>query len=406
MGFYTIKKKYGQNVGGTNNTLKEYNIPFNRPSITEREIAEVVDTLRSGWLTTGPKVKRFEELFARYAGARYAVAVNSCTAALHLALAALEIGPGDEVITTPYTFAASAEVILYLGARPVFVDVDPETFNLDVNRAAAAVNGHTRALLPVHIAGLPADLDALQDLARHHGLKVVEDAAHATETRYAGRKIGSIGDATAFSFYATKNLTTGDGGIITTDDDELAESCRLWSYHGLPKDSWKRYSQESASPHVQCVVPGYKVNLTDLQAALGLAQLRRREELLEKRNRLVRHYNELLGKLDYVGLPVHETEHGRWGNHVYVIKLLDESVNRDRFMEELRRRNIGTNLHFYPVHLNLYYRRKYPEVTLPTAEWLKDRILTLPLCTRYSFSDLEYVVEAVREVYETGAAGI
>jgi perosamine synthetase len=213
--------------------------------------------------------------------------------------------------------------------------------------------------------------------------------------------VGQFGEMSCFSFYATKNITTGDGGLITTNDDDYAEQCRLWSYHGLPKDSWKRYSDESASPHVQSVVPGYKFNMTDLQAAVGLAQLRRKDEFIRKRNELIEHYNRLFKDIEFIETPVYKTNYGQWGNHVYVIKILDESIDRDRFMKKLREYNIGTNLHFYPVHKNLYYEGKYPDVKLPNSEWLMNRILTLPLCTKYSKQDIEYVVETVKEVYES-----
>jgi dTDP-4-amino-4,6-dideoxygalactose transaminase len=260
-----------------------------------------------------------------------------------------------------------------------------------------------KAIIPVHMSGLPVDIDWFTGISEKHNIPIIFDAAHAVFSSYKGIMVGSFGKMSCFSFYATKNITTGDGGMITTNEDEAAEQCRIWSYHGLPKDSWKRYSEEGGSPHVQCIVPGYKFNLTDLQAALGLAQLRRKHELIQKRNELIAHYNELFNPVDYIQTPVFETVDGKWANHVYVIKILDEEVDRDRFMQELRKLNIGTNLHFYPVHKNIYYRRKYPDVSLPNAEWLMNRILTLPLCTKYSKEDTEYVVEAVKYVYKTGA---
>ncbi|MBK8982227.1 MAG: DegT/DnrJ/EryC1/StrS aminotransferase family protein [Ignavibacteria bacterium] len=237
-----------------------------------------------------------------------------------------------------------------------------------------------------------------------HNIPVIYDAAHAVFSSYKNKMIGQYGAMSTFSFYATKNITTGDGGMITTNDDYLAEQCRLWSYHGLPKDSWKRYSAENASPHVQSIVPGYKFNLTDIQAALGIAQLKRKDDLLSKRNFLVESYNGFFKNYDWIDTPVFQTEHGKWGNHVYVIKILDEDIDRDKLMQELRKMNIGTNLHFYPVHKNLYYEKKYPDVKLPASEWLMDKILTLPLCTKYSVSDLEYVRDSLDYIYENRLA--
>ena len=246
------------------------------------------------------------------------------------------------------------------------------------------------------MSGLPVDIEFFENISAKYGITIIFDGAHAVFSQYKGKMVGQFGKATCFSFYATKNLTTGDGGIITTNDDEFAEQCRIWSYHGLPKDSWKRYSSESSSPHVQCIVPGYKFNLTDLQAALGLAQLKRKEYLLNKRNELFYYYNKILSDLDFLKTPVIENNDGKWGNHVYVVKLLDDKINRDELINELRKFNIGTNIHFYPVHLNLYYKNKYPNVHLPNSEWLKDHIISLPLCTKYSFDDLDYVADTIK----------
>ncbi len=250
------------------------------------------------------------------------------------------------------------------------------------------------------MSGLPVDIDWFSAISEKYGIPVIYDAAHAVFSSYKGRMVGGFGQMSCFSFYATKNITTGDGGMITTNDDDLAEQCRIWSYHGLPKDSWQRYSSESACPHVQCIVPGFKFNLTDLQAALGLVQLRRKEEFIRKRHELIAFYNELFKPLPYIETPVFETETGKWGNHVYVIKILDDHVNRDRFMQELRKLNIGTNIHFYPVHKNFYYREKYPGISLPNAEWLMHKILSLPLCTKYTREDIGYVADAVKYIYE------
>ncbi|MCU0284970.1 MAG: DegT/DnrJ/EryC1/StrS aminotransferase family protein [Acidobacteria bacterium] len=377
------------------------------PDITEQEIYEVIDTLKSGWISVGPKVKKFEQEFANYHGVKHAVACSSCTTALLVAARVLGVGPGDYVIVPTITWQSTANIVEQLGGIPLFCDVEKDTLNIkldDVERYIRQFGNKIKALIPVHMSGLPVDIDWFSGISAKYGIPIVYDAAHAVFSSYKGQMVGGFGHMSCFSFYATKNITTGDGGMITTNDDELAEQCRVWSYHGLPKDSWKRYSEEGGSPHVQCIVPGYKFNLTDLQAALGLAQLKRKDELIRKRHELIGYYNELLKPLDYIETPVFETEDGKWANHVYVIKIMDEAVNRDRFMQELRKLNIGTNLHFYPVHKNIYYLKKYPEVSLPNAEWLMHRILTLPLCTKYTKTDIAYVVDAVKYIYENRLA--
>ncbi|MBS1516842.1 MAG: DegT/DnrJ/EryC1/StrS aminotransferase family protein [Bacteroidetes bacterium] len=377
------------------------------PDISEEEKKEVMDALDSGWISVGPKVKEFENKFAEYHGVKHAVALSSCTAALFIAAKVLGITKGDYVIVPTITWQSTANIAEQLDATPLFCDVDVDTLNIcseDIQDHIKQYGSKIKAIIPVHHSGLPADIDEITKISEKHGIPVIYDAAHAVFSSYRNKMIGQYGAMSAFSFYATKNLTTGDGGMITTNDDDLAEQCRLWSYHGLPKDSWKRYSAENASPHVQSVVPGYKLNLTDLQAALGLAQLRRKEDLLSKRNFLVETYNKFFEDSDWIDTPVFQTEHGKWGNHVYVIKILDDDINRDRLMQELRKLNIGTNLHFYPVHKNIYYEKKYPDVKLPASEWLMDRILTLPLCTKYSVSDLEYVRDSLDYIYENRLA--
>ena len=335
-------------------------IPFCLPDITEREIAAVVDTLRSGWLTTGPKTRRFEEAFAAYAHAPHAVALNSCTAALHMALAALGLGEGDEVITTPYTFVASAETVVYHGAKPVFVDVDPVTLCIDPARIEAAITPRTRVILPVDIAGHPAPLDEIMEIARRRGLKVVEDAAHATETWYKDRKVGAIADATAFSFYATKNLSTGEGGMLTCADGELAARARVLGLHGMSKDAWKRYDK-GGSWFYEIVETGFKYNMTDMAAALGLVQLERIEEMRAQRLRLQALLFETLGsEPDLFTLPATGAGHQHaW--HLFMLRLNLEAlaIDRARFIEEMAAREVGASVHFIPVHLHPWYRRTY-----------------------------------------------
>ena len=373
------------------------------PDISEKEISGVVDSLKSGWISVGPKVKRFEKEFAEYHNTKHAIALSSCTCALLIAAKVIGITRGDYVIVPTITWQSTANIVEQLDAIPLFADVERDTLNIkieDVEKYLEEYGDKVKAVIPIHHSGLPVDIDKFNQISKKYGVKIIYDAAHAVFSSYKSEMVGQFGEMSCFSFYATKNITTGDGGIITTNNNEIAEQCRLWSYHGLPKDSWKRYSAENASPHVQSVVPGYKFNMTDLQAAVGLAQLRRKDEFIQKRNELIEHYNNLFRNVNFIETPIHKTDCGQWGNHVYVIKMLDESVDRDHFMQKLREYNIGTNLHFYPVHKNLYYIDKYPDVVLPNSEWLMNRILTLPLCTKYSKGDIEYVVEAVKEVYK------
>ena len=372
------------------------------PDITDAERIQVSECLDSGWISVGPKVREFESLFAEYHGVKHAVATSSCTTSLFIAAKVLGIGEGDYVIVPTITWQSTANIVEQLGATPIFCDVEKDTLNICTDyleQLLSMYGSKIKAIIPVHHSGLPADIEKIEKFSEEYNVPLIYDSAHAVFSSYDDKMIGQFGKMSCFSFYATKNLTTGDGGMITTDDDELAEYCRIWSYHGLPKDSWKRYSSENSSPHVQCVVPGYKFNLTDLQAALGIAQMGRKFELLDKRNKLVKYYNEILSDLDWLGLPVFETPRGKWGNHVYVVKILDDNIDRDVLMAELRKLNIGTNLHFYPVHKNYYYEQKYPDLILENAEWLMDRILSLPLCSKYSKKDLDYVSEALKYIY-------
>ncbi len=377
------------------------------PDITDLEKKEMMEALDSGWISVGPKVKEFERQFAEYHNVKHAVSTGSCTTALFIAAKVLGIKKDDYVIIPTITWQSTANIVEQLDATPLFCDVETDTLNIKKEDVEDHINKYgkrIKAIIPVHHSGLPADIEWFNAISEKHGIPIIYDAAHAVFSSYDGNMIGQFGKMSCFSFYATKNLTTGDGGMITTNDDELAELCRIWSYHGLPKDSWKRYSAENASPHVQSIVPGYKFNLTDMQAALGLAQMKRKNELLEKRNELVEYYNELLKDTDWIQRPIFKTEKGKYGNHVYVIKILDEDVDRDKFMQELRKLNIGTNLHFYPVHKNIFYENKYPEVHLLNSEWLMNRILSIPLCTKYSKEDIKYVTDSLNYIYENKLA--
>ena len=389
-------------------------LPFSPPLIGEEEIAEVVDTLRSDWITTGPKVKRFEEDFAAYLGAEAALALSSGTAAMHVALAALGIGPGDAVVTTPMTFCSTVHVIEQVGARPVLVDVDPETLNLDPAKVREAVadrngkpggGGPVKAILPVHLYGHPCGIDALLEVASQYRLAIVEDSAHALPARYKGRTIGASGNqrgcpvATCFSFYATKNLTTAEGGMLT-GSREFIEEARIWSLHGMSRDAWKRYTS-TGSWFYEVIRPGFKYNMTDLQASIGLHQLRKLPRFHGRRREIVQLYNAAFSGLEGLQLPVEQesVEHA-W--HLYVLRI-DEGrlgISRDEFIKQLSARNIGSSVHFIPVHLHPYYRDKYryrPE-DFPVAFRAYQSIVSLPLSPRMTGQDVNDVIEAVREI--------
>lgn len=375
-------------------------LPFSPPSIGPDEIAEVIDTLQSPWIGSGPKTQRFATAFARYVGAEHAVPLNSCTAAMHLALAAWGIGPGDEVITTPYTFCSTVNVVLHLGARPVLVDICADDFNIDPSRLEAAITPRTRALLPVHFAGQPARLTAIRAIAARHGLRVLEDAAHAAGARYQGRPIGGDGEAIAFSFYVTKNMTTAEGGMLTTNDATLANQVAQLGLHGMSRHAWQRYSKEG-SWRYDVVAPGYKYNMTDIQASLGLHQLDRLPAFLDRRTAIARRYRAELGDLTALRLPTSrpEIEHG-W--HLYVIRLdgAQLTIDRDQFIEEMRARNIGTSVHFIPLHLFSYYQDHlgWQPGDFPVAEAAFDGAVSLPLHPGLSDCDVEDVIEAVRSI--------
>lgn len=359
----------------------------------------MVDTLRSGWLTAGPKVRRFEESLREYVGSQHAVAVNSCTAGLHLALAACDIGEGDEVITTPLTFAATVNVILHQRARPVLADVCPDDYNLDPEQVERRITPRTRAILPVHFGGQPCRMNELLDIARRHGLRVIEDAAHALGARYRGRPVGSLGDATVFSFYPTKSITTGQGGMLTTDDEELARRVRLLSLHGLSHDAWDRYAAQGSWQY-QVLAPGFNYVMSDVQAAMGIHQLARLEEFQATRQRYAREYTcHLAGLPGLITPTVRDEVVHAW--HLYVIRLDGSqlSVGRDRFIEELRGRGIGTSVHFIPIHYHPYYAQGlgYCRGDFPVVEAVYEGLVSLPLYPRMQESDVVRVAHAVRD---------
>lgn len=377
-------------------------VPFFRPDVGEEEIAAVAETMRSGWLTIGPKTQEFEEAFARAVGAVHAIGVNSCTAALHLALDALDLRPGDEVITSTLTFTATGATIIHAGGKLVLADCDPEILNLDPQDVLRKITPRTRAIVPVHYTGHPAPMDEILHIARQHRLTVIEDAAHALPASYRGRSVGTLGDVTAFSFYATKNLTTGEGGMLTTADPSIAERLRTRRLHGMSRDAWRRYSA-AGSWRYDVSYPGFKYNMTDMAAAMGLVQLRRLPALHRRRHEIAGLYTQLLADLPQLQLPVTrpDVEHA-W--HLYVIRLRPERlrITRDTLIELLKAERIATQVHFIPLHLHSYYAGAFgyrPE-DFPVASVAAETILSLPLFTLMSDDDVRYVAATLRRILD------
>jgi len=378
-------------------------IAFALPEIGEDEIAEVVDSLRSGWVTTGPKTKRFECDFAEWLGGGVeAVAVNSATAGLHLALEAVGIGVGDEVITTPYTFTATAEVVRYLGAHPVFVDIDPHTLNIDAAKIEAAITERTKAIIPVHFAGLPCEMSAILRLARKYNLRVVEDAAHALPAQIKGDLIGTLAsDATVFSFYATKTITTGEGGMVVTRNPDVAARCRVMRLHGISRDAFDRYVSSKPAWHYEVIAPGFKYNMTDIAASMGIHQLKKAWIFQKRRQEMAERYHQELSDLP-LELPPNAQAGDLHAWHLYVIRLMagDAVLDRDTFIERMAQYGIGCSVHFIPLHLHPYWRDTYglkPE-DFPNALQLYRNAVSLPLYTRMTDEDQTRVICAVKEI--------
>jgi dTDP-4-amino-4,6-dideoxygalactose transaminase len=378
-------------------------LPFALPDIGEEEIAEVVDSLRSGWLTTGPKTRIFETDFAEFLGGGIeTLAVNSATAGLHLALEALGIGPGDEVITTTYTFTATAEIVRYLGAHPILVDIDAATFNLDYQQIENAITSRTRAILPVHFAGLACEMNSIFAIARKHNLKVIEDAAHALPTTYEEKLVGSLeSDATVFSFYATKTIATGEGGMIATRDPHVAERCRVMRLHGINRDAFDRYTSRKPAWHYEVVAPGFKYNMTDVASSLGIHQLKKARAFRQRRAEMAARYDHALAEFPVL-LPPRPGNGDLHSWHLYVIRLKDSSpIGRDQLIEELSARGIGSSVHFIPLHLHPYWRETYglrPD-QFPNAQRAYETAISLPLYTRMSDADQQRVINALGEIF-------
>ena len=377
-------------------------LPFALPEIGDDEINEVVDSLRSGWLTTGPKTKRFESDFVDFLGGDVeAVAVNSATAGLHLALEAIGIGPGDEVITTPYTFTATAEVICYLGADPVLVDIDSTTFNLDPKKIERAITPKTKAIIPVHFAGLACDMDAILNIAKKHNLKVVEDAAHAIPATSGGQLVGILqSDAAVYSFYVTKTLVTGEGGMVVTRDQRISTRCRVMRLHGISRDVFDRYSTETPSWYYEVVAPGFKYNMTDIAASIGIHQLKKVYAFQKRRAEIARIYDQAFSDLTIL-LPPKAPAGEMHAWHLYIIRLTESApVQRDRFIEMMAKAGIGCSVHFIPLHLHPYWRNRYnyqPD-DFPHALKTYQAAVSLPIYTRMSDADVERVIVAVRSI--------
>jgi len=386
---------------GGKRTRKDF-LLFAPPLIGKGEINEVVDTLKSGWLTSGPKAEKLESLFKKYVKSGFAVAVNSGTNALSLAVNSAGIAPGDEVITTPMTFSATANAIIHHGGKPVFVDIDVDSRNIRADLIERKITERTKAVLPVHFAGIPCDMDPIIETAKKHGLTVIEDAAHAIESKYRGRKIGSIGDITCFSFYATKNVTTGEGGMVTTNDPEMAETLRIRSIHGISKSAWKRYSAEGFKPY-DTLYPGFKFNMTDIVASVGIHQLKSVEKNLKKREKLWKRYNSNLKGIDSVILPVEKLAYPfRHGRHLYTILIKPEmlKIDRNRFVNCLKDEGIGVGIQYTALNTHSVYQKMFGYRTgdFPGAEFVSERTISLPLTPKLTVGDVDDVCEAVAKL--------
>ena len=372
---------------------------FGSPIIEDDEINAVVNTFKSKWIGTGPKVNQFEKQFAEYVGVKYAVAVSSCTAALHLSVIALGIKPGDEVLVPAMTFAATANAVIHANAVPVLVDVDKRKMTIDFDDIERKITSRTKAIIPVHFAGRPVDNDKLSAIAKKHGLKIIHDAAHAVETEFKGKKIGAYNDIACYSFYVTKNITTGEGGMVTTNDEELANSIKINALHGMDKDAWKRFSDDGYK-HYQVVFPGFKYNMTDVQASVGIEQLKKVERFARRRTEVWNHYKKELADLPLL-LPPDVESDSRHAFHLYTIMLdIDKvSITRDQLLQKLHEMKIGTGVHYISLHLHDFYKKtyNYKENDFPNSKFISDRTLSIPLSANLTDEDVNDVISALRQ---------
>lgn len=378
---------------------KEF-LVFGRPKIEQPEIDEVIDSMKSGWLGTGPKVAKFEKMFREYKGSINAIALNSCTAALHLAMLAIEINKGDEVIVPTMTFAATSNAVIHAGGAPVFADCDKDTMNISPKDIERKITKKTKAIIPVHFAGRPCDMDSIMDIAKRHNLKVIEDCAHAIETEYKGKKVGTIGDLGCFSFYVTKNIVTGEGGMLITDNEQYANKVKILALHGMSKDAWSRFSDKGYK-HYQIVYPGFKYNMMDIQAAIGIHQLSRIDTYWKRREEIWNRYNEELKDLPVI-LPLPAEKNTRHAYHLYTLLIdIDKtSITRDQFLEAMTEQKIGIGVHYIALHLHPYYQEAYgyKKNDFPNAEWISDRTVSIPISAYLSDEDVSDVIKAVKGI--------
>ncbi|MDR4433035.1 DegT/DnrJ/EryC1/StrS family aminotransferase [Bacillus tequilensis] len=374
-------------------------ISFHRPDITNEELETVAETIKSGWISKGPKVIEFEKKLGEYLSAEHVISCNSGTAALHMALLALGVGEGDEVIVPSFTFCSSVNVILHVGATPVFADICEDDLCIDPEDVRQKLSPRTKAVIAVHFAGYPANLDELSGICKEHGLYLIEDAAHALGTRYKGKMIGTHGDAVCFSFYATKNITTGEGGALILQDEAAAERARLYGWHGITKNAWNRYG-EKGSWRYDVLLPGFKYNMTDIQAALGLIQLKRAAEIQEKRTKIANYYaSELINQSERAALPLTDIpSHVTHSWHLFILRVKKRGeMERDQFIENMKAKHIGLSVHFIPVHMHPYYREHFP-AKLPVTERIFSEIVSLPLYSQLSKENCQYIVQSIKEV--------
>lgn len=381
--------------------VRETFLPFYRAYLDEAEKAEVMHSLDSGWLTTGPKTKQFEADFAAYTGQAHAVALNSCTAALHISMVAAGIGDGDEVITPSLTFPSAVNEMVHERIKPVLIDIEPDTLNMDVDLVESLITEKTKAIIPVHFSGHPVEQDKLRSIADKHNLLVLGDAAHATESRFRGRHVSQWEDATSYSFYATKNLSTGEGGMLTTNNDAIADQARLLSLHGMSRDAWKRYT-ESGYKHWDIVTPGYKYNMTDLAASLGLHQLKKLPSFTVKRKELSEYYDRAFADLSDYLVPLKVREHVESAYHLYVLQIKNENltIDRDGMLDGYQRHKIGIGVHFRALHLHPWYQENmgFRRGMLPKTEYASDRVVSLPLFTALERADQDYIIDVTRHL--------